>query len=699
VTAAYGDGSARAAHTPAYGEVDLTTCDREPIHVPGAIQPHGVLLALDHSHTVVTVSGNCETLLGPTVEQAIGASLVTLLGEEVSTEVLASAENTGGVDMFVTRLPGDHPGLVGRLAGARVDVRSHRSGDRLVVEIEDAHDGTVAGLSLRSARRAIGRLASATDVIELGEQLAREISDLLGFDRVMVYRFDQEWNGEVIAEERREDLNPFLGLRYPATDIPAQARRLYTVNWTRLIADIDYEPVPLHPILDPATGAPLDLSFSSLRSVSPIHLEYLGNMGVTASMSVSIVVEEQLWGLVACHHYSGPHRPNQDARAAAELLGQVASQMFFDREQAEQRDLASRTRARLATLTGRVSGDLHDPVAALLADSELAPLLDAQGVALAEGDRIRTVGPVPDEATLRRIAELLEDPDRYVSSTDDLSALDPTLASHAAVAAGALRVGSAPDRWMLWLRPELVQLVDWGGDPTNKLLYAQESPEVRLSPRKSFDKWRQVVRGRSQPWTTAQTEVADALGVHMQSVLLYRSREQVAMAESLQRSVVMDRAPELEELEVAALYLPASTYQLAGDWWDAFELGEGRAAFVVGDVAGHGVHAASTMVQVRTTLRAYLFEGHTPMACLDKLDAFIDRMLTDQVATAVVAIVDRRARTLEIASAGHLPPVVEDASGPRALEVERRPLLGIRIPSRTGRSSTVHLDEGTSVLL
>ncbi|NUR08881.1 MAG: SpoIIE family protein phosphatase [Nocardioidaceae bacterium] len=690
---------ARQDHTPAYTEADLSTCDREPIHVPGAIQPHGVLLAVDADDVVVTVSGNVADVLGPSVEEATGATLTELLGPQTAALIASGAAEPTGVDLFVTRLPADHERLTGRLAGAQVDVRTHRSGGRLVVEVEDADAGAVAGLSLRSARRAIGRLASTSSVTELGAQLAREARDLLEFDRVMVYRFDEEWNGEVIAEERREDLNPFLGLHYPATDIPAQARRLYTVNWTRLIADVGYTPVPLHPVLDPGTGAPLDLSFSTLRSVSPVHLEYLGNMGVTASMSVSIVVNEQLWGLVACHHYSGPHRPSQDARAAAELLGQVASQMFFDREQAELRELGIGTRSRLAAITARVSAELGDPVAALLADPDLAALVDAQGVALCEEGALSTVGPVPPDDVLFRIAAALDSPDDYATSSDDLATLDPVLARHSSVAAGALRIGSASDRWLLWLRPELVQLVDWGGDPTNKLIAEREGPDVRLSPRKSFEKWREVVRGRSQPWTATQLEAAESLGTHMQSVLLVRSREQVAMAESLQRSVVLDRAPHIEGVEVAARYLPASTYQLAGDWWDAFDLGDGRAAFVVGDVAGHGVLAASTMVQVRTTLRAFLFEGHDPMTCLDRLDAFMDRMLNEQVATALVAIVDRASRTLQIASAGHLPAVVEDAEGARLLDVARRPLLGVRLPSPVAAPTEVDLAEGTTLLL
>lgn len=687
------------AHTPAYDEADLTTCDREPIHIPGAIQPHGVLLAVDADLRVTTASSNCADLLGPSAAEAIGTLLVDLVGEQLAMLIELTPDEEADRDVFTMRLPDDHPGLTGQLAGQDVDVRTHRSGNRLVIELEDLPPGRVAGLSLRSARRAIGRMAARTTVDELADQLALEIRNLLGFDRAMVYRFDEEWNGEVIAESKHEDLNSFYGLHYPATDIPAQARRLYTVNWTRLIVDIGYTPVPLEPLLETDTGQPLDLSFSSLRSVSPIHVEYLGNMGVTASMSISIVVEGELWGLVACHHYSGPLRPSYDARSAAELLGQVASQMFFDREQAARREAGLTLSEQLVELLARAEFDDRDPIEVLMTAPGMLTLLEAGGVAALNGEDRRTLGTVPPWPVLERIAAALEDPERYATETTHVAALDPGLAEHVAIAAGALRIGSASDRWIVWVRPEIVETVSWGGDPTNKLLAATASPEVRMSPRKSFEKWQQVVKGRSQPWTSGQLETAAALGIRLQALVLTHSRDQVAMAESLQRSVVLDSAPEVAGLEVAALYRPASTYQLAGDWWDAIALDGDRTAFVVGDVAGHGVRAASVMVQVRTALRAFLFEGHDPMACLNRLDAYIDQLLTDQIVTAIVAVVDRRTGTATVAAAGHPPAIVASSAASRVVEVASRPVLGVALRSASDACTTIVLDPGAALLL
>jgi hypothetical protein len=449
--------------------------------------------------------------------------------------------------------------------------------------------------------------------------------------------------------------------------------------------------------VDPGTGAPLDLSHSSLRSVSPIHVEYLSHMGVTASMSVSLVVEGELWGLVACHHYSGPHRPPLDARSAAEFLAQVASPMIADRERADAREAALATQAMLAEITARVSASSDDPLDSLLADPSLLALMNATGAALNFDGVVRTVGQVPDDASLRRIAGIIDRPDRYAIQTSNLAALEPGLAHLASVASGVLRIGASPDRWLMWLRPEMEQVVDWGGDPTNKQLAAAEGSHVRLSPRRSFEKWRQVVRGHSEVWTQWEVEAADVLGRHMNGLLLLRSREQIAMAESIQRHVVLDHAPDFPGVDLVASYRPATTYQLGGDWWDAFELAPGRLALVIGDVAGHGVSAASAMMQLRTALRAYLFEGHSPAGCLDRLDRLMDGLLDVQVATAVVVLLDVATGEVEIANAGHPPPLLSAPGSAEEVAGDVRPLLGVG--EGVARSMRLVLPVGATLLL
>jgi len=689
-------GPGATSHTPAYAPVDLDTCEAEPIHIPGAIQPHGVLVALDDDLRVVMASTNVDQELGIPVEAAIGRPFADLVGAEVSDAVAERA--TLGLTGEPLVLPlAEVPASAG-FADITADVRLHRSGSRLVVELEPLGRISTFPLTYQSTRAAMARLAAARSVAELADQLAREIRTVLGFDRVMVYRFDEDWNGEVIAEDRRLDLNSFAGLHYPASDIPAQARRLYTINWTRLIADVHYEPVALHPVLDPETNAPLDLSFSTLRSVSPIHVEYLGNMGVGASMSLSLVRDDELWGLVACHHYSGPHRPSHDARAAAEFLGQVASQLFSERVTSDAREARLATQVLVGSVSRGITTTPDHPLDSVLADPAVLDLVGATGAATYSDGAIRTCGDVPDDQTLRRIAAALDAPEAGVTSTDRLGDLVPALAGVAPVAAGAMRITLAPDRWLLWLRPELPQVVNWGGDPTNKLLAATENGSVRLSPRKSFEKWRQLVRGRSAPWQPWEVEAADDLGKAITGLLLARSQEQVAVAESLQRSVVLDQVPRFAGLDLAASYRPATTYQLGGDWWDSFQLDDGRVAIVVGDAAGHGVSAVSAMTQMRTAVRAYLLEGHPPGECLDRLD-HISSTLFAHVATAAVAIADPATRTLQVANAGHPQPLVVTAGASpsaREADVPVRPLLGVGFGHAT--TLTLPLPEGAALL-
>ncbi len=243
---------------------------------------------------------------------------------------------------------------------------------------------------------------------------------------------------------------------------------------------------------------------------------------------------------------------------------------------------------------------------------------------------------------------------------------------------------------MLWLRPEQPRVVDWGGDPHNAKIAEGEGPAVRISPRKSFEKWQEVVRGRSAPWLPWHGITADRLRHQITGLMLGRSRRQIAIAESLQRAVVLDEAPEVPGLEVLARYLPAEGGQLGGDWWDVLPLDGDRVAVVVGDVAGHGVHAAAAMAQLRTAVRAYLLEGHSPAAALERLDTLVGTMPGGHTATAVVGIVDHRGTgdgseaVVELASAGHLPPLLVSAEGTTALRVPPRPVLGLGFGPTTG---------------
>jgi light-regulated signal transduction histidine kinase (bacteriophytochrome)/CheY-like chemotaxis protein len=506
--------------------VDLTNCDREPIHVPGAIQPHGALLACrGDAFTIGQVSENCETVLGQAPEALLGTPIAQWLTPASWARLRAAAE--AGLPREVNPLKLELPG------GQAFDGIVHASATPgvAIVELEPG-GGNVSGFHPRM-RQSVRRLQDAASLRDLFDVAAREIRSLTGFDRVMVYRFDRDWNGEVVAEARLESLEPFLGLHYPAADIPAQARRLYTLNWLRIIPDVAYTPARLVPELDPDSGAPLDLSFSVLRSVSPIHVEYLQNMRVTASMSVSLVRDDVLIGLIACHHYSGPHPVPFTVRDTAEFLGQTLSWHVasFEARAASERALAAQ-RAESSILAA-VSTTRSIPAG--LCTPALLELTGATGAAVLYEGSVHVVGQTPPAVDIRKIVEVLTEgsPD-WLSLTDRLAERLPRAADWSDVAAGVLAVEISHDlrEHVLWFRPAVDRTVDWAGDP-RKASVTDESGVPRLSPRGSFALWRETVRGRSLPWEPWQIEAASNLRRLLLSSVRRRADELRVMNEEL----------------------------------------------------------------------------------------------------------------------------------------------------------------------
>ncbi|RYD72046.1 MAG: GAF domain-containing protein, partial [Verrucomicrobiaceae bacterium] len=304
--------------------LDLQACSREPIHIPGAIQPHGILICIRSADaTVLQVSANSAGTLGCEPETCLNEPLANCLGAEQAAAV-ETVLKSGETDFPITL----------RFRDVDYDTLVHRSGELAILELAPRTDDSNAWNQIHHRlTRTIADLQRSPDLPSLCDAAVQAIADLTGFDRVMIYRFDPEWNGEVIAEIKAEGMDPYLGLHYPASDIPEQARKLYLRNWLRLIVDASYEPAPLLPVMNPDTGKPLDLSNSFLRSVSPVHLEYLRNMGVSASMSISLIREGQLWGLIACHHRV-PRDLSFARRAACQLVGQIMSAEITNKENA-----------------------------------------------------------------------------------------------------------------------------------------------------------------------------------------------------------------------------------------------------------------------------------------------------------------------------------------------------------------------------
>jgi light-regulated signal transduction histidine kinase (bacteriophytochrome) len=469
----------------------IASCDREPIHIPGAIQPHGVLLVLDRDSLEIRhAAGDVAGLLG--VETWIGASAGAVLGDPIARRI-ATVTASGGIGGFVGSLR----------AGERTfDVSATFQADKILVEIEPGLDEPLTGSQI------LAQLETAASAFErcpglktLYDRAALEFRHLTGFDRVMVYRFGDDDAGEVMAESRAPHVQTFLNHRFPASDIPKQARALYVRNLVRVIPEASYAPAPLLPPL----ASDLDMSDCALRSVSPVHLQYLRNMGVTASASVSIVKDGRLWGLIACHHEI-PRLLPYDIRAACRALAGGLARQIKAKEDAE----TYRERLRLRSLGDDIVNALSRADNGDLALEEhlrdLRRLTDADGVVVFRDERIETAGKLPPHLALAMLRDwLTETAADGVASTDQASADIPDAVSFRTLASGLMGVvvERSPLLAVLWTRAEQVETVRWAGEPVKAT-----TPDGVLTPRASFDAWTQTVRGQSRPWTSAETSAA-----------------------------------------------------------------------------------------------------------------------------------------------------------------------------------------------
>jgi two-component system, chemotaxis family, sensor kinase Cph1 len=473
-------------------------CAAEPIHIPAAIQPHGALLTLRASDLkILQVSDNVrdfvslevDALLGRTVDETLGAELGALLRHSLATRD-EHAHATTRIE----------------LGGHSLDALLHTVGGLVVLELETTAEGAPAfGAWMR---RALMRLQRCRNLADLANAVAGTVRELTGFERVLMYRFDREGHGSVIAEAVDEAHPRYLGLHYPASDIPPQARALYLRNWLRLIPNARYTPSRLVPPRLPETDAPLDMSDCALRSVSPVHLEYMQNMGHVASMSISIVVAGKLWGLISCAHHSGPHHVRLENRAFCELIGRIVSLQIEALEAVELRALREARMAALLRLESAMRHGREDVLFAALREPEvLLELVAAAGAAVVNDDRFGAVGRHPGEAAVRQLLAWLKasgQGELFVSS--NLSASYPEAARFASDASGVIAIVLPGEsvRAALLFRPEVLQTVDWAGEPTK----ITAGSDARLHPRQSFARWRQLVRGCSAPFEAGEVELA-----------------------------------------------------------------------------------------------------------------------------------------------------------------------------------------------
>ncbi|TFZ00977.1 GAF domain-containing protein [Ramlibacter henchirensis] len=481
---------------------DLSACAAEPIHVPGAIQPHGALLLVQRTGQVLQASANSVELLKSPQAELAGQRLHELFdagsGDELLDAVLRAHV---------------HEAPVRGLDGSPLFATCHWVGELIIVELErlEGHSDFAGGLDV-----ALRAIATAEDEAALVATCNSHVRALSGFDRVMIYRFDEDGHGEVIAEDRHPELDPYLGHHYPESDIPRQARALYLRNWIRCIPDASYRPVPLVPTLRPDSGEPLDLSGAHLRSVSPVHLEYLANMGVRASMSVSLIVDGQLWGLISCGHRTPKQMP-PGLRRSCELIGRLLSTQLGALRATEFHKREAAARETLAALRAAMRADPSRLLRALVTEPHhLLGLVGASGAAWIDGEETGRIGNCPDEAEVGQIATYVRtNVDNGFFSTRQLPLEHPGSVGLAAVASGVMAITLPPgDRMLLWFRPQVPHTVLWGGDPAKSARIEVENGIPRLHPRRSFAVWKEEIRGKSLPWHPVERHLASELRRH-----------------------------------------------------------------------------------------------------------------------------------------------------------------------------------------
>lgn len=493
--------------------VDLTNCDREPIHLLGNIQPFGFLIGLQSDFTISIASENVADYLGRPAAELFKRPVAEVLSKAAIEAIRARVDYLSGPDA-VERIFG----IPLQEGGKPFDIAIHFSGVVLIVEAEPSEIETDVN-SGEMVRLMLGRVRKTKGVTELAQEAARQLRILNGFDRVMVYRFHPDGSGEVIAEIASAGLEPFLGLHYPASDIPAQARTLYTRNWLRIISDIGATPVPLASL--PTLNVSLvDLSMSTLRSVSPIHIEYLQNMGVGASMSVSILRDGKLWGLFACHHYS-PRHISFERRTAAELFGQMFSWILETREREVTMTYETRAHQIQERLIEAASGHEHSRRAIVDFVGDYRKMIDCDGIAIWSDNEITLSGETPTEAEVKELVAFINrtSPGRICASAD-IGKMYAAGASFRDRAAGflAIPISRTPRDCLIFFRREITRKVNWAGAPEK--VYATGPLGPRLTPRKSFELWQETVHGQSAPWSAADLQIAEGLRITLLEVIL-----------------------------------------------------------------------------------------------------------------------------------------------------------------------------------
>ncbi|PWB27381.1 ATP-binding protein [Flavobacterium sp. HTF] len=493
--------------------VTLTNCEHEPIHVPGKIQPHGFLIGLTPDRKIDFCTENISGFVSITHAETLGKNFADVFGSEAEQQIF---EYIGEDNKDVFPLEID-------LLGNLFQISIHRSFDIYILEAEFKFTGRekLADVYTQTIQfvTQMNNTKSLKDLCALVAEGTREIT---GYDRVMIYRFDEQYNGEVFAESCREDLEPFLGLHYPHTDIPAQARELYIKNQLRLIVDVNYEPVPIFTV-DDSENKNLDLSLSILRSTSPIHVEYLQNMGVGATLTISLIHHGRLWGLIACHHYSKKNI-SPEIRLAAKLQGQFITSQIDIRQSNDENLNAQNTAEALEQLTGMDFQFVQDSLEKIISSPELLHICNAAGVSIISRGKIYKNGLTPsDDQILALIESIGNLKINTIFATNKLNDHFPELENCSTIA-GIIYHSLGSTDHIIWFRPETISEISWGGDPEKSIV----KDSTGLHPRNSFNIWKQIIKNQSSIWKQYEINGAAQYAhvLHNQLMMIMLSEEE-----------------------------------------------------------------------------------------------------------------------------------------------------------------------------
>ncbi|WP_207512950.1 GAF domain-containing protein [Longitalea luteola] len=487
-----------------FSKYDSEFCGNIPIHIINTTQEYGVLLVLDrHKLTIEQLGENAEAFFGSPFKNLAGKPVQDLIGAAASHVLEEHLQKGNG--KYATAW---------EIKGERYNTLLHVKENMVIVEMENqpAADTESSFSALyQSLRETISQIESATDIKQVCTIAAAELKRITGFDKVMIYAFDQDWNGNVLAEAMEPDMESYIGFTFPASDIPKPARDMYQKNPYRFIPDRDFKPVKLYPVINPITNTFLDMSECNLRGVAAVHVEYLKNMQVMASMSVRLLKDGALWGLIACHHKTARRIDNQLC-TVLEFLSTVISARINLLYHQKVQDLSARLNSLYTQLIENIYQSKNLVKSLLHEKPHVLDLFDAQGVVITYRNKKETAGEVPNASQLEDLVLWLHLKNlRKVFYTDSLSGIYDMAAEYQDIASGMLviPIQAAQDEYLILFRKEFIRTTSWGGNPEERIFFDKD-PKI-YHPRHSFKLWQEHVKGFSKPWLPEEIMAAENL--------------------------------------------------------------------------------------------------------------------------------------------------------------------------------------------